>query len=84
VNAFGSQRGASFPSHELDGTFAELAQRIQVEQYRLLKTCLGREFFHEHPSPLIRATRGFVFLKLMSCAEFFSHARELKKSAEAV
>lgn len=84
VNAFGSQRGASFPSHELDGTFAELAQRIQVEQYRLLKTCLGRKFFHEHPSPLIRATRGFVFLKLMSCAEFFSHARELKKSAEAV
>ncbi len=83
-NAFVSQADASFPSHEYEGTFAHLAQRIQVEQYRMLKTCLGRSFFHEHESPLLRATRGFVFLKRMSLSEFYSSARAIRRSAEAL
>lgn len=45
----------------LDGPFSELAQRIQVEQYQKIKTCLSREWFYGHPSPLVRATRGLVF-----------------------
>ncbi len=83
-NAFGSQRTASFPSYEHDGTFAQLAQRIQTEQYQALKTCIGREFFYEHPRPLIRATRGFVYLKRMTLAEFYAYARELRKATEAL
>jgi len=83
LNAFVSQKAASFPSHEFDGPFSSLAQQIQVEQYQMLKTCLGRRFFNEHPSPLIRATRGVVFLRKMCLAEFYSHARELRRSAEA-
>ncbi len=82
MNAFGSQRAASFPSYEHDGPFSELAQKIQVEQYQKLKRLLGREFFHGHTSPLIRATRGLVFLREMSLEEFYAYARELKKTTE--
>ena len=55
MNTFVTQKDASFPSHEHDGPFSQLAQQIQVEQYQMLKTCLGREWFYEHPSALIRA-----------------------------
>ena len=81
-NAFVSQKGASFPSYEYDGPFSDLAQKIQVEQYNMLKVCLGREFFNEHPSPLIRGTRGIVFLHGLTLAEFYERARALKKSTE--
>ena len=83
MSAYASQRYASFPSYEYDGPFSELAQRIQVRQYDMLKTCLGREFFQEHPSALIRATRGFVFLKEMSLKEFYTQSRNLKTRLEA-
>ena len=81
-NTFVSQKDASFPSHEHDGPFCELAQAIQVEQYQMLKTCLGRQWFHEHRSPLVRAARGFVFLREMAPAEFYRHSRELMHAAE--
>jgi glucosamine-6-phosphate deaminase len=81
-NAFLSQKEASFPSYEQDGPFSELAQRIQVQQYQVLKTCLGREWFYNHRSPLIRATRGFVFLKEMELDEFNQSCRTLRKSVE--
>ena len=82
MNTYISQKKASFPSYEHDGPFPELAQNIQVEQYQMLKTCLGREYFYEHQSALFRATRGFVFLKEMSLEELYSLSRELKKSTE--
>ncbi len=82
LNAFLSQKEASFPSHEHDGPFSELAQRIQVQQYQTLKTCLGREWFYNHKSPLIRATRGFVFLKEMEPEEFYQSCRKLRESVE--
>lgn len=82
MNTFISQKNASFPSYEHDGPFSELAQKIQVEQYQMIKTCLGREWFHEHPSPLIRATRGLVFLKEMTLPEFYEKSRRLRQLAE--
>jgi glucosamine-6-phosphate deaminase len=81
-NTFISQKSASFPSYEHEGPFSELAQKIQVGQYQTLKTCLGREFFYEHPSALIRATRGMVFLKRMSLEQLYDHSRELRRSTE--
>lgn len=81
-NAFMSQRSASFPSHEHDGPFSELAQKIQVQQYQKIKTCLGRQWFNDHSSPLIRATRGFVFLKEMTADEFYQSCRQLRRSVE--
>lgn len=82
MNSFMTQKNASFPSYEYDGPFSQLAQRVQVEQYRKLKTCLGREWFYNHPSALIRATRGMVFLREMSPDEFFQSCRELRQSLE--
>jgi glucosamine-6-phosphate deaminase len=82
MNTYLTQKNASFPSYEFDGPFPLLAQKIQVEQYEILKTCLGRDYFFDHPSALIRATRGFVFLKSMELDQFFDHSRELKKKAE--
>lgn len=82
LNTFISQKEASFPSYEYDGAFCDLAQKIQVEQYRMLVTCLGHDWFYNHSSPLIRATRGFVFLSEMDLTELCSHSRRLKEAAE--
>jgi glucosamine-6-phosphate deaminase len=82
MNTFLSQKDASFPSYEHDGPFSELAQNIQVDQYQTLKVCLGREWFHEHPSALIRATRGLVFLREMDLEDFYSSSRKLKQQLE--
>jgi len=82
LHTFISQKDASFPSYEHDGPFSELAQKIQVDQYRMITTCLGSDFFYQHPSALIRATRGMVFLKRMTLAELRGHSRELKRTTE--
>ncbi len=82
LNTFVSQKEASFPSYEHDGPFSELAQSIQVDQYQVLKTCLGRAWFAEHASPLIRGARGFVYLREMDMQEFGQTARCLRKAAE--
>ena len=82
MNSFITQKDASFPSHEYDGPFSQLAQRIQVEQYQKIKICLGREWFYNHANALITATRGFVFLRDMSPEEFLSSCRALRKSVE--
>jgi len=82
MNTFISQSEASFPSYEHDGPFSELARSVQVEQYQKLKVCLGRDWFQEHPSPMIRATRGFVFLKEMKLEEFYERSRSLMQVAE--
>lgn len=84
INAFGSQKNASFPSYEFDGPFSGLAQKIQVEQYRIMKSLLGRDFFYENEDSRIRSTRGFVFLKEMGLDEFYEKAFELRKSTENV
>ena len=83
MNCFGSQRAASFPSYDHDGPFSELAQKIQVEQYQIVKTCLGNDFFLKHSHPRLRAARGMIYLKEMSLEEFFQKVRELKKVTEA-
>lgn len=82
MSTYLTQKDASFPSYEHNGPFPELAQKIQVEQYNKLSTVLGREFFYEHSSPLMRATRGFVFLRDMSLDEFYAHSRELRRATE--
>ncbi|UCB46258.1 MAG: glucosamine-6-phosphate deaminase [Spirochaetota bacterium] len=84
MNSFLSQRTASFPSYEHDGPFSELAQEIQVQQYQMLKTCLGRGYFYEHKSALVRATRGMVFIKSMDLDELYQHSRELRKRTENI
>ncbi len=82
MNCFGSQSAASFPSYEHDGPFSELAQKIQVDQYKQVETCLGREFFQHNSHPRLRAARGMMYLKEMTLTEFFEVVRELRKKTE--
>jgi len=82
MNTYISQREASFPSYEHKGPFTELSQMIQVRQYETLTTALGQDYFYEHESALIRATRGFAFVKMMNLEEFYSFSRELRRRAE--
>jgi glucosamine-6-phosphate deaminase len=84
VNCFGSQSAASFPSYEHDGPFSELAQKILAEQYGMIKTCLGKDFFLKNQHPRLRAARGMIFLKEMQLPEFYEKVRELKKVTEAL
>lgn len=79
---FGSQKAASFPSYEYDGPFCNLAQKIMAEQYSIIKTCLGRDFFYMNNFPMLRATRGFVFLRCMDAEEFLREALSTKELTE--
>lgn len=84
MNAFTSQRDASFPSHEYNGPFSGLAQKIQVEQYQKMKILLGRDYFYQNPDSRIRSTRGFVFLKAMELDEFYERSMELRRTTENI
>ncbi len=79
LNTFPSQKAASFPSFEHDGPLSELAQEIQVRQFQMLETCLGRQFFAKHPSPAIQEAKGFVFFRKMTLAEFSSYVSQPEK-----
>jgi glucosamine-6-phosphate deaminase len=82
MNSLVSQTETSFPSYEYDGPLIELAQKIQVEQYQQLKTLLGKEYFLDNSSPLIRSTRGMIYLKRMTPDELWQTALDLKKIME--
>lgn len=79
-----SQVDASFPSYMLDGKFSDLAQRIWVEQLKLIQLVLGKNYFYQNESPRIRSSHGLLFFKEMRVEEFLEHARELEKSMEGM
>lgn len=81
---FESQVDASFPSHEHDGPFSELAQAIQVQQHQDLKRVLGRDFWYEHDHPRVRAAHGLVYLKEMDLEEFYTRARRLREVTQSM
>jgi glucosamine-6-phosphate deaminase len=82
MNCFGSQSAASFPSHEHDGPFSELAQTIQTGQYAMIKAVIGKEYFLKNPHPRMRASHGMIFLREMELGEFYDMVRALKKVTE--
>ena len=84
LNCFESQRDAEFPAYEIQGPFCDMSQKVQVEQYDMIETCLGYEWFHKHESPLIRATRGLVFMKEMKLSEILQASRALRKQTENI
>jgi glucosamine-6-phosphate deaminase len=84
-SCFLSQKSASFPSYELDGTFSELAQKIWVGQFNHLTSLMGKEFFYSSPNPLMRRSYGAIYLKDMSYKEFSDYlvpVRRLLKAKE--
>jgi glucosamine-6-phosphate deaminase len=82
MNSFGSQKAASFPSFEFDGPFCDLAVKIQDEQYQILNTCLGKDYFLNHDANRVRAAHGVLFMKELSLDEFLEQAVELRKLVE--
>lgn len=82
MNSFSSQKDASFPSWEFDGPFSRLAQRIQVEQYKIIRTCLGDEIFLSNQNRRFRSAKGIIFLKELELHEFYEHSMELRKLTE--
>ncbi|SMO46116.1 glucosamine-6-phosphate deaminase [Saccharicrinis carchari] len=77
-----SQVNASFPSHELDGKFSDLAQQIWVEQLGNIQYLLGKDYFYTNEDSRIRASHGLIYFKEMNVEEFLNQARELEKSME--
>ncbi len=83
-NCFVSQNDAPFPSYEHDGTFAELAQSIHVEQHQKLKTIMGSDFWYQNEHPRLRAAHGVQYIKEMELEEFYSQARALREITEVL
>ena len=82
--SFGSQKNASFPSWEYDGPFSRLAQKVQADQYDIIRTCLGKDYFICHKNPRVRAAKGMVFIKELTVKEFYQHSMRLKKLTENI
>jgi glucosamine-6-phosphate deaminase len=82
--SFNSQKNASFPSWEYDGPFNELSQKIQVDNYKTIRMCLGEEYFLEHEHPRLRAAKGCSFLRELTLEEFYQYSIELKKQIEYI
>ncbi len=77
-----SQVDASFPSPEFDGPFCDLAQKVWVDQLKEIQLLLGKDYFYENKSPLVRATHGLIFYKELSVDEFLVEASELARRTE--
>ena len=75
-----TQVNASFPSYQLDGKFSELTQRVWFEQHKQIQLLLGKDFFYQNESPLLRATHGMVFHRDLSIEQFLEEAFKLEKS----
>lgn len=75
-----TQVNASFPSYQLDGKFSELTQRVWFEQHKQIELLLGKDFFYQNSSPLLRATHGMVFHRDLNVEQFLEEAFKLEKS----
>ena len=82
MNCYLSQKDASFPSHEYDGPFCELSQKIWVEQHHDLQLLLGRDYWYQNKNPHLRAVHGAVYLKEMDVETFLGVARKIEDSTE--
>ncbi len=82
TNCYISQVHASFPSYQYDGKFSLLAQRIWVEQLEQLQLLMGKDYFYNNESLLLKAGHGLLYFKEMKVEEFIQHARELEKALE--
>ena len=81
-NCYLSQVDASFPSHELNGRFSALAQKIWVNQLKDIQLLLGKDFFYQNSDPKLKSAHGMIFLQEMTVEDFLKHAQKLEKSIE--
>ncbi|MDR0546386.1 MAG: hypothetical protein LBG77_02175 [Dysgonamonadaceae bacterium] len=76
---FLSQRSASFPSYEYDGSFSELAQRVWVQQHEDLTQLMGQDYFYASDNPMKRRSYGAIYLKTMSYKEFSEYMKPVRR-----
>ena len=79
-----TQVNASFPSYQLDGKFSELTQRVWYDQHKQIQLLLGKDFFYQNESPLLRATHGMVFHRDLNVEQFLEEAFKLEKSVVGI
>ncbi|HPJ77749.1 MAG TPA: glucosamine-6-phosphate isomerase [Prolixibacteraceae bacterium] len=79
-----TQVNASFPSYQLDGKFSELTQKIWMEQHKQIQFLLGKNFYYENESPLLRAAHGLIYVRELNVQEFLTEASKLGKSVEGL
>jgi len=76
---FLSQKDASFPSWEYDGTFSELAQKVWVQQHRNLIKVMGEGYFYSDENLMKRRSYGAIYFKAMSYKEFSDYMIPVKR-----
>jgi glucosamine-6-phosphate deaminase len=76
---FLSQRSASFPSYEYDGSFSELAQQVWVQQYEDLMQLMGQDYFYASDNPMKRRSYGAIYLKTMNYAAFSDYMKPVRR-----
>ncbi|NOR74107.1 MAG: glucosamine-6-phosphate isomerase [Draconibacterium sp.] len=79
-----TQVNASFPSYQLDGKFSELTQSIWFDQHKQIQFLLGKNYFYQNQSTLLRATHGMVFHRDLNVNEFLEEAFKMEKSMEGI
>lgn len=77
-----TQVNASFPSYALDGAFSDLTQRVWVEQHKQIQLLLGKNYFYQNESPLLRATHGMIYYRELSVEQFLEESQKLGKAME--
>lgn len=83
ASSYLTQVKAEYPSPDFDGSFSELAESIWVKQLKDIQLVLGKNYFYEHESPLIRSTHGLIFTKEMNVGQFCEFAESMRKKAQS-
>ncbi len=81
-SCFLSQKSASFPSFEFEGTFSELAQKIWVRQFNDLREILGNDYFYNGRNRMLNRAFGAIYIKEMSYEEFTAYLIPLRRLLE--
>ncbi|MCK3683495.1 glucosamine-6-phosphate isomerase [Maribellus sp. YY47] len=77
-----TQVNASFPSYQLDGKFSDVTRKVWFEQHKQIELLLGKNFFYENESPLLRATHGMIYYRELTVQEFLDASEKLGKVME--
>ncbi|MCY1720739.1 glucosamine-6-phosphate isomerase [Prolixibacteraceae bacterium Z1-6] len=79
-----TQVNASFPSYQLDGKFSALTQQVWFEQHKQIQLLLGKNFFYQNESPLLRATHGAIYHRELSVEQFLEESFKLEKAMAGI
>ena len=77
-----SQVKAEFPSPSYNGPFSDISKKTWIKQLQDIQLVLGKDYFYENPSPLIRSTHGLIFIKDMNVEEFIAISEEMRRLSE--